>query len=65
MGPEVCTELRKFTKCVLVLLCLVLSLQPSRLLRPWDFPHKNTGVSRYALLHGIFLTQGSNPRLLH
>ena len=26
---------------------------------------KNTGVSCYALIQGIFLTQGSNPCLLH
>ena len=31
----------------------------------WDFPVKNTGVSCQVLLQGIFLTQGSNPRLLH
>ena len=31
----------------------------------WDFPGKNTGVGCHFLLHGIFLTQGSNPRLLH
>ena len=33
-------------------------LWPARLLRPWDFPGKNTGVG---CLQGIFLTQGSNP----
>ena len=38
---------------------------PSRLLCPWDSPGKNTGVGCYALLQGIFLTQGSNPHLLH
>ena len=37
--------------------------QPERLLYPWDFPGKNTGVSWYSLLQGIF--QGSNPRSLH
>ena len=31
----------------------------------WDFPGKNTGVGCHFLLQGIFLTQGSNPRLLH
>ena len=31
---------------------------------PWDFPGKNTGVSCYFLLQGIFLTQESNPHLL-
>ena len=39
-------------------------LYPSRLLCPWDSPGKNTGVNYHALLQGIFLTQGSNPRLL-
>jgi len=32
----------------------------TRLLCPWDFPDKNTGVGCYALLQGIFTTQGSN-----
>ena len=32
---------------------------------PWDFPGKNTGVGFHFPLQGIFLTQGSNPRLLH
>ena len=43
-------------------------LWPSRLLYPWDFPGKNTGVGYHFLLKGIFLPQGSNPcllRLLH
>ena len=31
---------------------------------PWDSPGKNTGVGFHALLQGIFLTQGLNPRLL-
>ena len=38
---------------------------PSRLLCPWDFPDKKTGVGYHFLLQGIFLTQGSNPYLLH
>ena len=33
---------------------------------PWDSsPGKNTGVGYHAFLQGIFLTQGSNPDLLH
>ena len=40
-------------------------LQPTRLLRPWDSPGKNTGAGCHFLLQGIFLTQGSNPGLLH
>ena len=41
-----------------------LGLQPARLLCPWGFPGKSTGVGRHFLLQGIFLTQGSNPHLL-
>ena len=36
-----------------------------RLLCPWNFPGKNTGVGCHSLLQGIFPTQGSNPSLLH
>ena len=32
---------------------------------PWNFPGKSTGVGCHILLKGIFLTQGSNPALLH
>ena len=55
-----------------VLSCSVMSkssqlrgLQPVRLLCPWDFPDKNTGVGCHFLLQGIFLTQRSNLHLLH
>ena len=40
-------------------------LYPARLLSPWDFPGKNTGVGYHFLLQGIFLTQGLNTCLLH
>ena len=36
-----------------------------RFLCLWDFPGKNTGVGCRFLLQGIFLIQGSNPRVLH
>ena len=36
---------------------------PARLLCPWDFSGKNTGVGCHALLQGLFPTQGSNPHL--
>ena len=36
-----------------------------RLLCPWDFPGKITGVSCHFFLQRIFLTQRSNPGLLH
>ena len=39
--------------------------QPTRLLCPWDFPGKNTGVGTHSFLQRIFLTQKSNPHLLH
>ena len=37
----------------------------ARFLFPWDSSGKNTGVGSHVLLQGIFLTQGSNPHLLH
>ena len=40
-------------------------LQPARLLYPWDFPGKNTGVGCHFLLQGILPTLGSNPGLPH
>ena len=40
-------------------------LHSTRLLCPWESPRKNTGVGCHSLLQGIFLTQGSHPRLLH
>ena len=40
-------------------------LEPARLLCIWDSPGKNTGVGCHALLQGIFLTQRSNPCVLH
>ena len=33
-------------------------LQPTRLLCPWNFPGKNTGVGCHFLLQGIFPTRG-------
>ena len=38
--------------------------QPTSLLCLWDFPGKNAGMGFHFLLQGIFLTQGSNQRLL-
>ena len=40
------------------------SMQPTRLLCPWDYPSEH-GVGCQALLQGIFLTQGSSPQLPH
>ena len=41
------------------------ALQPARLLYPWNFPGKNTGVGCHFLLQGIFQTWGSSLHLLH
>ena len=54
--------------CLLTSACLTLrphGLSPTRLLHPWNFPGKNTGVGCHFLLQGIFLTQGLNPGLPH
>ena len=40
-------------------------LYPARLMHPWDSPGKNPGVGCYALLQGIFPTQGLILCLLH
>ena len=42
-------------------------LQPACLICPWNAPGKNTevGSPSLSLLQGIFLTQGSNPGLMH
>ena len=36
-----------------------------KLLHPWDFQDKSTGVGCHFLLQGIFPTQGLNPVLSH
>ena len=47
-----------------MLICTVMfnSLQPhgppDRLLSPWNFPRKNTGVGSHSLLQGIFPKHG-------
>ena len=53
------------SRCVLCVSCSVMSdslwphgLQPAKLLCPWDFPGKNTGVGCHFLLQRIFLTWG-------
>ena len=39
--------------------------KPVRLLYPWNFPGKNSGVGCHFLLQVLFLIQGSNLCLLH
>ena len=40
-------------------------LQPTRLLCPWNFSGKNTGVGSHSLLQRIFPTQGQDLGLQH
>ena len=45
-------------------LCDPMDCSPTRILCPWDFPGKNTGVGCHFLLQGIFPTEVSNLWLL-
>ena len=58
-----CVHAKSLQSCLT--LCDPMDHSPSRLLCPWDSPGKHTGTGCHALLQGIFLTQGSNPHLLH
>ena len=59
--------------CPMLCCCLVAKLYPillwphglqsARLICPWDFPGKNTGVGSHLLLQGILPTQGLNESL--
>ena len=42
-----------------------MNCSPTRLLRPWNSPGRNTGVGCHFLLQGIFVFQGLNLGLLH
>ena len=46
-------------------ICNPTDCSPTRILCPWNFPGKNTGVGCNFLLQGIFRTEESNPGLLH
>ena len=57
---------------VCVCICSVVSdslrfhvLWPTKLLWPWNFPDKNTGMGCHFLLQGIFPTLGLNLHILH
>ena len=63
-GGLLCDGIVCVCVCRCVFSCSVVSdslrpygLKPIRLLCPWDFPGKKTGVRCYALLQGIFLIQ--------
>ena len=51
-----------YSTCVCV--CVLSHVQLFAHFCPWNFPGKNTGVGCHFILQGIFLIQGSNPRLL-
>ena len=62
----------QYQLCVLRRLCCVWlfvtswwAMWPTRLLCPWNFSGKNTGVGCHFLLQRIFRIQGLNPCLLH
>ena len=40
------------------------TIEPTRLLCPWNSPGMHTGMSSHSLLQGIFPTQGLNPGVL-
>ena len=61
----VCVSLYVLVAQLCPTLCDPHGLQPTRLLCPWDFPGKDTGVGCHFLLQGIFPTQGLNLGLLH
>ena len=46
-------------------LCNPFGLKSARLLCPWSYPSKNTGVGCHFLLQGVFLAQWWNTHLLH
>ena len=61
---RICECVCVHTKLLQSCLTLCNPMDGCMLLCPWNSSCKNTGVGYHALLQGIFLTQGSNPRLL-
>ena len=61
--PIACVHAKQLQLCP-ILCKKQRSLEPTRLLCPWDSPGKNTGMGCHAPLQGIFLTQGLNLLLL-
>ena len=67
---NICLHLTISGTLFLLMKCQCLSCcpplcDPTRLLCPWNYPGKNTGVGNHSLLQGIFPTQRLNPSLLH
>ena len=59
------SEERKWSRSVVSYSSRPHGLQPTRLLHPWNFPGKSTGVGCHFLLQEIFPTQESNLGLPH
>ena len=64
-GPEAKIQQAKWSRSVVSDSFWPHGLCPTRLLHPWDFPGKSTGVGRHFPLQGILPTQGLNPDLPH
>ena len=62
LGLHLCWDLSEAKWKWMSLSCVWLVAAPYS---PWNSPGQNTGVGSLCLLKGIFLTQGSNPGLLH
>ena len=60
---HLCTRIKIVIQSCLTL-CDPMDRSPPRLLCPWDFPGKNTGLGSHSLLQGIFPTQELNLSLL-
>ena len=60
----VCVSVHALSHSVMSDSLRTFGLLSARLLYPWDFPGNHGGVDCHALLQGLFLTQGSNSRLL-
>jgi hypothetical protein len=57
-----------YIMCIIVVVkllsCVQLLCDPTRLLCPWDFPGKSTGMGCHSLPQGMFPTQGWDLQLL-
>ena len=65
MFPELGVSFTPVYTCVQLYptLCDPTNCKPTKLLYPWGYPSRNTGVGSHSLLQGIFPTQGLNPCL--
>ena len=63
--PGIESESESISHSVVPRFLWLYGLGSTKLLCPWNFPGKNTGVGSHSLLQGISPTQGLNPDLLH